>query len=1352
MKQKVNRFFEYTFFSWVSDYIKNIKQYREVPSGNSNIFETNLPVLFSSNFDLKEDVFDFQKNLLFQYQYKLNENEKNFKIGKRLIKSFRNEFISCLTFKALVIVLTTWLNITLKSFMEAVNPSSKLIQCLILIGLQTFKIFLDSHTNFLIAKMSLNIQTFIIRASYEDLSRINFTLTKTNNNELKNIPNIYNLIFGDLNSLESFMQALIELIISPIKIIGVWILLQRNIGFSANLSVLTYVLLYLLSLTLQVVGSLYKIKFMKFRDIRIFKCHEYFSSLPTFRQLFWEEIVYEDLMSVRRMEVKANLTRFLYLMSGTFLEYNSLSIAKYVSFSSFIYQSYTQLSSSNSFGATITSRISTLHALNMLTSPTRNIASSIVEGIISFKRIVDFFERNSDIPLIKKITEKNQANVIDQKKYINRTDLKEFSRDDSVLFNFEHINPLKFENSEMNYFINMSNLHNSKLELNNSHLKLKTNELYILSGKSGSGKTLLINKILDQFYSMESQYINIFHSSQDFWFPKGTVRSIILFGREYDQTNYKRVIKACSLDVDFNMWKEGDLRQLDESDQTLSNGQKSRISLARTLYYLLFMQKTKNKENIKSLIILDDIFSSLDIQTSIEIFENLFKKDGGLVSKESCIVTIGIDCISMLTSNVKFSRGKLVKVVIMDKGSISYSGLLQSYLDEFSSFRKDGHLGLNHEYNNSGNNKCEKKCNRNEEMRNEILVDSEISLNTNNNKETTFQTNNFFYSKYIYYFEYIGRTYFLIFLLVCIFKIGITKFMDIYLASYSFSKSPKIFIINYSVLLIIKLILECFTFISEALLSAKSSSQIHKNYLISLLKAPLSFFSFIPISKLLNRFNLDLLVLDDILVRKIIGVMIRIFEPFIHLFLVFFSNPIFIPFSITHIIFIIISYGLPLFSIYKEAQMMILSISSKLNNTFSEILKGWKVIRDFNNYSLYREILCFNLLDIIKMRIVQISVIKWASFRIQLFSGPLVILLYLVYILYIILFQVKISESFNLNEIELGYVIYFYITFTETLNLIFIKISSLEKDMCSLERLIEYSNKPFNKSKHLEDFEQEGIIFDEQISTDSNTKLKFTNVELSYQVSDFTGNNNHLEFKAIKDFNLELNSNEHIGIIGRTGCGKSTLIKGILGAVTLSSGKIQFGQVEICNLSREKRREIIGIVPQTPLKLNNWSIRKYLDPFFEHSPDKILQVLKLTKFYNIIANKIQVAKSLDLVKISDYDQENCISLTDFHLKYLNFVRLLLNRKQYKIILLDEPTIEAQIELRSKASRPYHEYLKLVPIEELIRDYFQHCCVVIVSHNFNALKFCSRIINLNNYKTSLKEKQEIIKSDCFSKNE
>ncbi|KAJ1605484.1 putative transporter [Cryptosporidium canis] len=228
--------------------------------------------------------------------------------------------------------------------------------------------------------------------------------------------------------------------------------------------------------------------------------------------------------------------------------------------------------------------------------------------------------------------------------------------------------------------------------------------------------------------------------------------------------------------------------------------------------------------------------------------------------------------------------------------------------------------------------------------------------------------------------------------------------------------------------------------------------------------------------------------------------------------------------------------------------------------------------------------------------------------------------------------------------------------------------------MCSLERIMDYSDKSLGKKTGTEDLLQEEAVSDRQLVDNGDARLRFVDVELSYRVSDFTGKDDAVTFKAVKGFNLELSPNEHIGIIGRTGCGKSTLIKGILGVIRPASGKILYNDVEISTLSTKKRREMIGVVPQTPLKVGDWSIRRYLDPFNEHTKESILGALKLTGLYYVIEEQTRTA-DIDSVRISDSNCDNCLSLTDIHLKYLNFVRLVLNKEKYRVILLDEPTIE-----------------------------------------------------------------------------
>ncbi|KAJ1604912.1 hypothetical protein OJ253_3418 [Cryptosporidium canis] len=1317
MKSRVRRLLEFTWFSWVNQSTKGW-------SGYGPISDTDGPVLEGGPEKAPPGRVSHVEERLEAYKYLLSscaywDDRGDLKLGKRLLETFWVEFLACILLKTAMIALAVCLNVSLKSFIKVVYSSNQLAPGLVLLVLHICKIVLDCHTSFFIANMSLKLQVFITRAAHEDIvgDRLYPEPSREESDMQSSSPNIYNVIFGDLSSLETFIQAVLELLTVPLKILGAWMLLQSHIGISANPSVLVYTLLYLASLGLQALGALYKARFMSLRDERIRKCHEYFSSLPAIRQLFWEDLVYEDLMSVRRLEVVANLTRFLLLMLGTFVEYNAHTVAKYILFFSFVFNSANRVTDSDSYGVTIASSVSALHALGILMSPTKNIVSSIVEGVISVRRVLGYFDRNGRARRAGRAPTVGLAVIRDRGR---ARDLRSPSQRGSELLSPDYFCPGSHSESDSCCLIGMMEPFYSRMELNLSSLRIKRNELCILSGKSGSGKSSLIDHILHRLDAAGDKSLQTFHVSQRIWFPKGTVRSAILFGREYDPQIYEKVIQACCLSSEFGLWKERDLRQLDESDQTLSCGQKSRINLARTLYYLLLIQKTQTQDTPDALIVLDDVFSTLDTQTSAEIFENLFRQGSGLIAGESCIVTIYTDRISDLTSGTELPRDQSVKVIILDKGAISYSSSLRDYLREFpspeGSCHQDSIRGL---HQSVGHAESESDCRDPGGLENDTVHAGQTPPRTSGLSLD---------SKYLYYLHYIGVSYSVAFFLVCTLKIGVSKFMDIYITSFQSAVSKRAFVIKYSILLLLKLLLDLTAYISEALLSAKSSSSIHKNYLASLLRAPLSFYSLTPISRILSRFNLDLLVLDDILVRKIVGVVIRILDPLVHLTLVFCMSPILFPLSIIHIILITVLYGFPLSRIYRTTQMAILSINSSLNNNFSEIIHGWRVIRSFNNGPMYREELCRSLLSMIRPRIVQISAIQWASIRIQLLSGPLVVLLYLAHVLYCNLSGLESPERPSLGGIEAGYVIYLYVTFTETLNLIFIKASSLEKDMCSLERIMEYSDKSLGKETGTKDLLREEAASDRQLVDNGDARLRFVDVELSYRVSDFTGKDDPVTFKAVRGFNLELSPNEHIGIIGRTGCGKSTLIKGILGVIRPASGKILYNDVEISTLSTKKRREMIGVVPQTPLKVGDWSIRKYLDPFNEHSKESILGALKLTGLYDVIEEQAPTA-DIDSVRISDSNSESCLSLTDTHLKYLNFVRLVLNKEKYRVILLDEPTIE-QTEPEDGTNTPPTNQARLVPIEDLIREHFHHCSVVIVSHNVHILKHCNRIISMN----------------------
>lgn len=144
-------------------------------------------------------------------------------------------------------------------------------------------------------------------------------------------------------------------------------------------------------------------------------------------------------------------------------------------------------------------------------------------------------------------------------------------------------------------------------------------------GGIGSGKSSLLSALLGEMYKLNEGKINVNGSiayvSQQAWIQNSTVRDNILFGRDYNELYYNRVISACSLLADFDIMPLRDKTEIGERGINLSGGQKQRISLARALYA---------KADI---YLLDDPLSAVDAHVGKSIFDNVVGPNGLLKNK-----------------------------------------------------------------------------------------------------------------------------------------------------------------------------------------------------------------------------------------------------------------------------------------------------------------------------------------------------------------------------------------------------------------------------------------------------------------------------------------------------------------------------------------------------------------------------------------------------------------------------------------------------------------------------------------------------------------------------------------------
>ncbi|XP_078614097.1 ATP-binding cassette sub-family C member 5-like isoform X5 [Branchiostoma floridae x Branchiostoma japonicum] len=848
----------------------------------------------------------------------------------------------------------------------------------------------------------------------------------------------------------------------------------------------------------------------------------------------------------------------------------------------------------------------------------------------------------------------------------------------------------------------------------NIELELPKGTLSGVCGSVGSGKSSLISGILGQMRVLEGTVGltgSIAYVAQQAWIMNASVRDNILFGEDYNQQRYEETVRTCSLTHDFNVLPAGDLTEIGERGINLSGGQKQRISLARAVY------------SNRDIYLLDDPLSAVDAHVGQHIFHHCIM--GALKDKTVVFVTHQLQYLHLCDQVLLMKDGG-----IAEKGEHSqlmaagedYARMIQGYMtshcDEETGEESDGEEEIE-QLNNIKGGKLIRQSSKDAQRKKrlsavvsttsigdngEVLVvkeeEEEEDLSGNLVTEEEIESGSIGWATFSDYFR-AGGGYLLtgLVLLTFVLSVGAMTFGNFWLSlwlrqgsgnttitvgnetviSSSIRHNPDLhfYSLVYGMSIILVLVTITIKGLSFMKFTLRASSNLHDKVFRSVFRSPMSFFDTTPTGRILNRFSKDL---DEVDVRL----------PFqAEMFL---QNSCQLLLSIA-----MVAYALPYFLIAIVPLTVIFMYIRNLSGSALRELKrlenvsrspwfchltatvqGLATIHAYNKteetVNRFLALLDKNTM----ISFVFYCAMRWLAVRLDLIT----ITMSTVTALLVVVTHGSLPPA--LAGLALSSVIQMTGMFQFTVRL----SSETEARFTSVQRINSYIKglKPeapmtIKKTAPPESWPVEG-------------RVQFQKYNMRYREG--------LPL-VLKDVSFSTRPSEKVGIVGRTGSGKSSLGVALFRLVEAASGSISIDDVDISTIGLEDLRSKLSIIPQDPV-LFVGTVRYNLDPFEQYSDDQIWSALERTHMKQAISG-LQHQLEAPVV-------ENGDNFSVGERQLLCMARALLRHS--KILMLDEATA---------AIDPETDNL----IQTTIREAFSDCTMLTIAHRLNTVLTCDRIL-------------------------
>uniref|UniRef100_A0A8C9SGB7 ABC-type glutathione-S-conjugate transporter n=1 Tax=Scleropages formosus TaxID=113540 RepID=A0A8C9SGB7_SCLFO len=1092
--------------------------------------------------------------------------------------------------------------------------------------------------------VGMRVKTAVMGLVYRKTLVINSAARRT-----CTVGEIVNLVSADTQKLMDFVVYFNAVWMAPIEIALCLFFLWQHLGPSALAGIATVILIFPLNGFIAKKRSKLQEIQMKYMDGRIKLMNEILNGIKFLKFYAWEKAFQNQVLDYREKELKAlKKSQILYSISIASFSSSSFLVA-FAMFGVYILMDHKNVLDAQKVFVSMA-------LINILKTPLSQLPfamSTTMQAAVSLKRLGKFL-----------CQDELKASNVD----------KGPPSPDAVVV----------ENGMFSWSKEGSPC------LKRIGVRVPSGSLVAVVGHVGSGKSSLLSAMLGEMEKRSGQISvkgSVAYVPQQAWIQNASLRDNIMFGQDRKESWYKQVVEACALTPDLKILPAGDETEIGEKGLNLSGGQKQRVSLARAVY---------RKADV---YLLDDPLSAVDTHVGQHIFDKVVGPKGVLKDKTRILVTHGLSFLPQADLILVMVDGEITEIgsymdLLGQQGA--FADLMHAYtsthlqnMDPMSDPDDDPveDLGRLTKADRAHTGRVGQLVMRKFSFVGRKKLDSLILQIPSSTVTMSFCPYCIFLGlsqvkleMYVEYFQTIGLRFILPIIFLYVFQQAASLSYNYWLSLWA--DDP---VVNGTQIdADLKLgvfgalgVAQVFgTTVAISLGGIIASRHLHLDLLNNVLHSPMSFFECTPSGNLLNRFSKEIDAIDCMIpdgLKMMLSYLFKLLEVCIIVLMA-------TPFAMVVILPLTILYAfIQSFYVATSCQLRRLeSVSrSPIYTHFNETVQGASVIRAFGEQPRFILEANSRVDHNQTSYFPRFVATRWLAVNLE-FLGNILVLAASV---------LSVMGKDTLSPGIVGLAVSHSLQVTGILSWIVRSWTDVENNIVSVERVKEYADTPKEAPWAMEDVSLPA-------SWPHTGAIELQEYGLQYRKG--------LEW-AVKDISLCIQEREKVGIVGRTGAGKSSLALGIFRILEAAKGDIFIDGVNIAEIGLHDLRSRITIIPQDPV-LFSGTLRMNLDPFNSYSDDDVWSALEFAHLKDFVSGLPE--------KLNYECSEGGENLSLGQRQLLCLARALLRKT--KVLVLDEATAAVDLEMDNL-------------IQTTIRSQFEGCTVLTIAHRLNTIMDYTRVI-------------------------